>query len=302
VLKPEMSDEDLIALANRVSNAGRWGDADELGTLNYITPSRRREAAALVRVGESISIARDLSTTPDPLTHESVDHKVLFAGTGPDAAYDFVGISPHGFSVTHLDAICHSTWNGALYNGREVRDVQRWDGLAFGSIHAMRDGIFTRGVLLDVAAALGVDYLEPDHLITVDELERAEELAAVRVRTGDALLVRTGRRRLEAARQGLAYDERAGLGARCVEWIHEREVAMYGGDCVELMPYPSDLIRMPLHHIGMPFMGLCLLDWPEVEALKAACDRHGRWEFLFTVAPVRLPRGTGAAVNPICVF
>lgn len=302
VNNPEMSDDDLVSLAGRVSNAGRWGDDDELGTLNHITPAKRREAAALVRAGESFSIARDLSTSPAPQTSEAIDHKMLFSVPGHDAAYDFLGIAPHGFSVTHLDAVCHSTWNGALYNGRDVRDVLSYNGLAFGSIHAMREGIFTRGVLLDVAAALGVDFLEPDHLITVEELERAEERAGIRVGTGDALLVRTGRHLLEAARVGQPYNERAGLGARCVEWMHHREVAVYGGDCVELMPYPSEVIRMPLHHIGMPFMGLCLLDWPEVEDLKAVCERHDRWEFLLTVAPVRLPRGTGAAVNPICVF
>lgn len=297
-----MSDDELVALAERVSNEGRWGPDDELGTLNFVTPDKRRAAAALVRSGESLSIARDLSTTPDAQTGESVDHRVLFVAPGAVAAEDHVGIAPHGFTVTHLDAVAHSTWNGKLYNGRRTDDVQRWDGLAFGSIHAVRQGIFTRGVLLDIAGALGVDFLEPEHLITPAELEAAEARAGVRVESGDALLVRSGRAVLEANRPGQRFDRRAGLGARSVEWLHDREVAVYGGDCVELMPYPSDVIRMPLHHIGMPFMGLCLLDWPEVEELRDACERHSRWEFLLTVAPVRLPRGTGAAVNPLCIF
>ncbi|MFB8267603.1 cyclase family protein [Streptomyces sp. NPDC055955] len=297
-----MTDEELLALAKRVCNQGRWGEDDELGTLNYITPQKRRAAAALVRSGESLSIARDLTTAPDPVTHEAIDHRMLFVKTGPAAAEDYVGIAPHGFSVTHLDAICHSTWNGALYNGRSVEDVHRYDGLAFGSVHAMRDGIFTRGVLLDVARARGVDYLEPDHLITVDDLEAAEREGGVRVGSGDALFVRMGLSCWEAVHGPQSPDNRSGLGAHCVEWLHERQVAVYGGDCVEFMPYPSEVIRMPLHHIGMPTMGLILLDWPEVEGLAAACERHRRWEFLLTVAPIRLPRATGAAVNPICVF
>ncbi|MFG2005508.1 cyclase family protein [Spirillospora sp. NPDC048911] len=298
----EMTDEELLALAERVSNRGRWGHDDELGTLNYITPEKRRTAAALVRSGETLSIARDLSATPDPATGEAVDHRMLFAGPGPTYASDYVGIAPHGFTMTHLDAVCHSTWNGRLYNGRHVEDVQYHDGLAFGSIHAMRDGIFTRGVLLDVARALDVEYLEPDHLIGVEDLHAAEELCGVHVESGDALLVRTGLRRWEAEHGPLSADTRAGLGARCVEWMHEREVAVYGGDCVELIPYPSDMIQMPLHHIAMPSMGLILLDWPEVEELAVTCRHYDRWEFLLTVAPIRLPRATGAAVNPICVF
>ncbi|MBP2329279.1 hypothetical protein JOF56_009664 [Kibdelosporangium banguiense] len=298
----EMTDEELLALNERVSNRGRWGDDDELGTLNYITPEKRCAAAALVRSGETVSIGRDLTATPDPITSEAVDHRVLFVGPGPNYATDYVGIEPHGFTMTHLDAVCHSTWNGHLYNGRRVEDIQRYDGLAFGSIYAMRDGIFTRGVLLDLARARGVEYFEPDRLIEVEDLEAAEEQCGVRVQSGDALFVRMGLRRWEAVHGPQSPDERAGLGARCLEWIHEREVAVYGGDCVEFIPYPSDVIRMPLHHIGMPSMGLVLLDWPEVERLAATCERRTRWEFLFTVAPIRLPRATGAAVNPICVF
>ncbi|MEV4031633.1 cyclase family protein [Streptomyces umbrinus] len=299
---PEMTDKELLELAERVSNRGRWGDDDELGTLNYITPGKRRIAAALVQHGESFSIARDLTGTPDPVTKEAVDHRVLFVRPGPAAAEDYVGIAPHGFTITHLDAVCHSTWNGRLYNGRSVEDVHRHDGLSFGSIHAMRDGIFTRGVLLDVARAKGVEYLEPDSLITVDDLETAEEQCGVRVESGDALFVRMGLRPWEAAHGPQTPEYRAGLGAHCVEWLHERQVAVYGGDCVEFMPYPSDVVRMPLHHIGMPSMGLILLDWPEVEELASTCERHERWEFLLTVAPIRLPGATGAAVNPICVF
>lgn len=297
-----MSDEELVELYNRVSNLGRWGENDELGTLNYISPDKRTAAAALVHEGRVVSVGRDLATTPDALTGESVEHRILFVSPTATFADDYVGINPHGYTITHLDAVAHSTWNGALYNGRRVEETQQENGLTFGSIYAMRNGIVTRGVLLDVAGARSVPYLEPTEMVTVQDLEAAEHQSNVRVGRGDALFVRVGLRPWEDEHGPQDPHARAGLGAKCVEWMHEREVALFGGDCIELMPYPSEVIRMPLHHIGMPSMGLALLDWPEVEELSSVCKLYKRWAFMLTVAPIRLRRATGAAVNPLCIF
>jgi kynurenine formamidase len=302
-MAPEMTDDELLALYERVSNRGRWGEDDELGTLNYITAEKRVQAASRVQVGETVSIGRDLEPgVPDGLSGRVIDHKVLFVRPGPAWADDYIGIAPHGSDITHLDAVCHSTWNGNVYNGRHTDDVQRAEGLIFGSIYAMRHGIFTRGVLLDVARARDVAYLQPDEMVTPEDLEAAESLGGVKAESGDALFVRVGLRAYEADHGPQTPRARAGLGARCTEWMHDREVAVFGGDCVELMPYPSDVIAMPVHHIGMPSMGLVLLDWPDVEPWAVACERLGRWDFAMSVAPIRLEGGTGAAVNPICIF
>lgn len=299
---PLLDEEEIRTLFQRVCNWGRWGDDDDLGTLNYITPEKRRSAASLVRAGENVSLARPLSVEPDAENMLPVTHHSASLGTAHNfAIFDYIGIFCHGFSVTHIDALCHCTYEGKLYNGRDAAELSTHRGVPWADLVALRQGIFTRAVLLDVAAARGVAYLDTHEHITVADLEKAEELAGVRVGSGDALLVRSGLRALEAERGILPPQPRAGLAAECVAWIHEREVAVFGGDCVELMPHPGP-VPMPLHNIGVPAMGLIMLDWPDVEPFAEAAARHGTSEALLTVNPLVLPGGTGCAVNPVCVF
>ena len=166
----------------------------------------------------------------------------------------------------------------------------------------MRHGIFTRGVLLDVAAARDVPWYESNEYVTVADFEAAEKRQNVRVSSGDALLVRTGMERMERELGIQDTYPRAGFHAECAEWMHRREVAIYGGDCIEKLPYPSERFPSAMHMIALASMGLPILDWPALTDLSAACSRQQRWEFLFTTAPMRLPGGTSAPVNPLCLF
>jgi kynurenine formamidase len=157
-------------------------------------------------------------------------------------------------------------------------------------------------VLLDVTAARGVPYLAPEDTVTAEDLAAAEKHAGVRVESGDAVFVHIGLERREADQGTEDPAARAGLDAGCLPWLHEREVAVYSGDCVERIPYPSQAVPLPLHQIGLVAMGLVLLDCPRLAELVAACEDTGRHEFLLTVAPLRLPGATGSPVNPLCVF
>lgn len=297
-----MSDE-VLDLLTSLSNWGRWGVDDEIGTLNFITPDKVVQAARLITSGRRVSIAQDLSTIASRKNRNPMLHKMLYRGPHPHGAADVLTIEPHGFHVTHLDALAHMYHDGKVYNGRSVQDVAEQDGLKFGSIHAQRNGITTRGVLLDIARARGQDWLDVDDMVTAADLSAAEELARVRVTSGDALIVRIGmavRERHEA--QPEDPSARVGLGPDCLPWLHEREVAIFAGDCTDKLPYPHPHMRLPLHTIGMVAMGLVLLDHVAVEALAEACEVEGRHDFFFTVAPLRVPGGTGSPVNPICIF
>jgi kynurenine formamidase len=298
-----MIDEDeIVRLFEICSNKGRWGDDDQLGTLNYITPEKRRAAASLVRDGAVYSLARPLSTVQSKNNPRPLLHLMAYEQHHPISALDFLGIWTHGFAVTHLDAITHVYWNDQVYNGRRAAEVCTQEGLLFGSIEAQRDGIFTRGVLLDVAGARGVDWLPPTELLMPEDLEAAERFGNVHVESGDAVFVRVGVEAREAVEGPEDLSQRAGIGPECVRWLHEREVAVYSGDCVEKIPYPSTRVPLPLHMIGLVAMGLVLLDITDMEKLAGACQRHRRHEFLLTVAPLVVPRGTGSPVNPIAVF
>jgi kynurenine formamidase len=220
---------------------------------------------------------------------------------GP-AATDSFSIASHGMVVTHMDALCHFSWKDQFYNGRKRSETLTASGAKWGSIYAQRQGIFTRGVLLDVAAARGVRWYNPDEYVTVADFEAAEKRQRVRVGSGDAIFVRTGMERMEAEQGEQDIYPRAGLHAECAEWMHGRQVSVYGGDCIEKLPYPSESFTSAVHMIVLASMGLPILDWPALTELAATCERLKRWDYLLTTAPLRLPGGTASPINPLCLF
>jgi hypothetical protein len=298
-----LTEEEALELMARCSNVGRWGADDEIGTLNLITPAKRVEAARLVTEGRIVSLGRDLtsertSTNTDPPLHRM--HMSAFSD--PLGALDSVLLTTHGFEPTHLDALGHVNFEGVIYNGRRASDVVGPDGLAFASVFAMREGIVTRGVLLDVARARGVRWLEPGEEVTPDDLEQAEELAGARVEPGDALFVRVGAFEREAELGAGEPMPRAGLDTAAVAWLHERDVAVFSGDCAERMPSPYPRMPLPLHQIGLVAMGLVLLDNTDVSKIAAIAAESGRSTFMLTCAPLRLPRATGSHTNPLALY
>jgi kynurenine formamidase len=297
----DLTDAELEAMFHRCSNTGRWGADDEIGTLNFITPKKRIASAALVKTGEVVSVGRDLSTTKTKTNGQPVVHVMQVSPDGPSSSDSFT-IYPHGMTVTHMDALCHFSWKDQFYNGRKRSQTLSAAGARWGSIYAQRQGIFTRGVLLDVAAARGVTWYKPDEYVTVADFEAAEKRQHLRVESGDAIFVRTGMERMEAELGEQDIYPRAGLHAECVEWMHDRQVSVYGGDCIEKLPYPSESFTSAMHMIVLASMGLPILDWPSLTELVKTCERLNRWDYLLTTAPLRLPGGTSAPINPLCIF
>jgi kynurenine formamidase len=166
----------------------------------------------------------------------------------------------------------------------------------------MGNGIVTRGVFLDVAASRGRDWLEPEDIVTAEDLREAERSAGARVGRGDALIVGTGLARREASVGPENPARRAGLATKCLQWFAEREIALYGGDCFEHIPTVDADVDWPVHRLGLAGLGLAMLDNVAVEPLAGACSAERRSVFLFVVAPLRAPNATGSAVNPLCIF
>jgi kynurenine formamidase len=164
--------------------------------------------------------------------------------------------------------------------------------------------VVSRGVLLDVPAARGAPFLEAGEPIFTDDLERAEAQAGLRVEAGDILFVRTGRWALRDARG--PWDPRlqaAGLDASCLPWLHARGVAALGCDGVsDVVPSRIEGEGLPIHTVAIVAMGLHLIDNLELEPLAKACAEERRWEFLLTLAPLVLFRGTASPLNPIALF
>jgi len=304
-----MSDAELKALFEQVSNWGRWGEDDERGALNHVGAAEVVRAAVLVREGRTVSLSRNFPTRPGPENPWPAQHHMLIGGDdccvpgvdGLEVSTDFIGIAFHGMASSHIDALCHVFAQGRMYNGRPASEVKS-TGARFNTIMVGKDGVVGRGVLLDLPRAQGFDFIDAEHLTTVAELEAAEQAQGLRVGKGDLLMIRLGR---DVRRARLDDRAVAGLDPRVAAWLHARQVAVLGGDGVH-DPIPNGRIHrdwaMPLHMLGLAAMGLHLLDNLDLEPLAAACAELGRWEFQLVLAPLRIEGGTGSPLNPIAIF
>lgn len=297
------SESELDALFDEVDNAGRWGDDDELGTLNFITPEKRVAAARLVREGRALSIARDLDTVQSANNPQPVRHTMCYQSHYPIGCVDAVVIDTHGFSITHLDAVAHVYRGEDVYNRRQAAAVALPGGLSFGDILAQKDGMFTRGVLLNIAAVRGEEWLSPGDGVTAADLAAAEQRQGVTVESGDCIFVYTGLQKREAVEGPENLGERVGIMPDAIRWMHQREISVYSGDCVDAFPNPyGPRYAIYFHAIALAAMGLVLLDIPALEPLVEVCAELDRSDFLLTMAPLRLKGGTGCPVNPIALF
>jgi kynurenine formamidase len=301
----DRSEADVRELMRTLSNWGRWGADDERGALNHITPEVRRRAAGLVREGTVVAASRPLPTETAADNPIPVRHLMVKSGLDRESfsSGDYFAVSPHGYATTHLDALCHVFDGGVMWGGVPREKVTSF-GAERNAIDAVSEGIFTRGVLLDIARLRGAEWLEPGDAIFPDDLEAAEERAGLQVETGDFLLIRTGRWPYRAARGPWDASTRlAGLHASCLDWLHARQVAALGCDGVsDCIPSRVERVRMPIHLVAIVAMGLHLLDNADLEPLGAACAERRRWEFLFVVAPLVLRHGTGSPVTPLAIF
>ncbi|MSQ25450.1 MAG: cyclase family protein [Dehalococcoidia bacterium] len=308
------TEEEIRGFFKSLSNWGRWGADDQMGTLNLITPAHRLAAAKLVQEGVTVSCGRLMSKGWAPDLREPMQHYMEFSGdpwrdqpSEPgvmQAAADYLGMIIHGPGSSHVDALAHIFWDGKMYNGRPAGLVSTQHGATVGSVELARDGIVGRGVLLDIASAKGVKWLQPKEPIYPEDLEAAERFGGVQVQAGDIMLVRSGhyRRREEAGPINLA-DGRPGLHAACLPWLRQRDIALLGTDtATDIMPSGMKHPMMPVHQVGIVAMGLWLMDNANLERVAAACAQRRRYEFLLTIAPLRLHNFTGSPVNPIAMF
>ena len=301
---PEVTEAMVTQWMTDLSNWGRWGDDDQLGTLNLITAEKRLEAISLARVGTSVSLSHNYlkeraADATSPFVHE-------MSGIGGPGAFvsDRYSISYHGYAHSHLDALCHMMYEGRLYNGYVRDDEVTESGCNKLAIINFKQGIVTRGILMDIARLKGVEYLEPGMAIYVEDLEAWERAAGIRVGSGDVVLVRSGRwaRRAEVGPWATGR-EAAGLHASVVPWLHERGVAILGSDDTsDVRPSRVEGHTQPVHQLMLVALGTPLFDNLDLEAVAAEAARQGRWEFMLVAAPLAVEGGTGSPLNPLAIF
>jgi kynurenine formamidase len=300
-----MTAVDVERLIKECSNWGRWGKEDQLGTLNLITPGKRREAAKLVTRGLSVSLARTAETKVASDNPKPFGHTMLATGLGDGPwAMDNYSVSYHGVAHTHMDSLCHLFFRGRMYNGFSREEV-RESGAARLSIDNVKTGIFTRGLLVDVPRLRGVKYLNPGEPIYPADLEKWEKVTGLTVKPGDVVFIRTGRWACRADRGPWdpKVDGMSGLHASCAKWLKNGDIAMLGSDAAaDVIPSGIEGVTHPIHVLTLHAMGVHIFDNCDLEALGNTCGKLKQWEFLLTASPIPVKGGTGSPLNPIATF
>ncbi|MFC1409326.1 cyclase family protein [Streptacidiphilus sp. N1-12] len=309
---PALTDFDEFRdIAKRVNNWGRWGAADEIGTLNLITPEVVRAAVATVRTGRRFTLALPLQQQGvqtglipgrvNPLHTMTALNWEMF-GPGAIATSDDV-VTMGLQAATHWDGLGHVSHGGRIWNNRPAASITPHEGAAFSGVEKAPP-LVSRGVLLDVARARGATRLAGDHAVTPEDLEAAQELAGTAVRAGDVVLVRTGQIQYYLGGDREAYSfPSPGLSLRTPEWFHARDVAAVANDTLtfEIFPPEVDGLYLPVHALDLVEMGMMQGQNWNLEALAADCAEDGVYEFLLSAPPEPFTGGVGAPVVPVAV-
>jgi kynurenine formamidase len=312
---PIPTEDEVLGYFDKLSNWGRWGADDELGTPNLITAEKTRRAVSLVREGVTVSLAREIRwetaiDVPSPPVHYMIESGEGWASgekvsaRANAAAIDYIGMVFHGVSVTHVDSLAHFFWQGKTYNGKPAHLVSTSLGATVCSVVAAKGGFISRGVLVDVPLVRGIDWLERGEGVMPEDILAAEERCGFKVEEGDILLIRTGqlrRRNVEGP-----VDRSAGstaCQAACLPLFHERGIAVMGSDTGnDVSPAQYTRVPQPIHQVGITAMGLWILDNANLEDIAEACRQRNRWEFMLSINPLPLHNTTGSPVNPIAIF
>jgi len=307
--RPDSTPEDFLKLLKELSNWGRWGADDQTGAVNLITPAKRKAAMRLAREGASYSMARNAEfkeavDNPVPIVRKTIRTGASVSHTGIASTADNFFIAYHGLVHTHMDTLSHFAYDGKLYNGFPV-DVVTEEGAAKNSIMSYKNGIITRGVLMDMARHKGVEWLEPGEAIFPEDLDAWEKKAGVKVEPGDVMIVRTGRwaRRDAKGPWAIQGEGLAGLHMSCARWLHARDVSILGGDgAQDVIPSTVTGVSQPIHALCIVAMGMPIFDNLDLELIGREAEKRKRWDFLVTASPAAVPGGTGSVLNPIATF
>ena len=286
--------EQVLAMEQELSNWGRWGKEDERGTLNLATPEKTKDALRLVKDGVVVSLARfaSLDRAIDNFNFGPTTHEMWYGPAGPPkpgearGALDTISYGIHDGTNSHLDALCHYTalrdGKVVVYNGHSAATEK---GCSASAIDRMGPGFATRAVLIDLPLLKNVAWLDPHTPIYPADLEAWEKFASVKIGSGDAVLVRTGRWALREAKGPWPQArEAAGLHASVMPWLKQRDIALLASDAVNDVQ-PSGIIggsgepaNRPVHYLAIAIMGMPLVDNGYFEDAAREAAARKRWE------------------------
>jgi kynurenine formamidase len=285
---------------------GVFGDRDDLGTVNLLTPDRVRAAAAAVRRGVFFNLSLPLNTpeTPQYSSRSAYRHHIyaIDRNTQDDVLDNFyLQASSQIDSLRHIAAREFGYYNGVSASdagpGREGLGIHRW----------AEHGLVGRGVLADIARQCDASSTPTDFesrtVIYPDALEACLGTQGVMLEPGDILLVRTGYLRayfaLAPSHRRVVPRAWPGLfsGEEMASYLWDHHVAMVGADNPAVEAAPGVEGAGFLHRRLIPMLGIGMAELLNLEALAEDCAADGIYSFLFAAVPLNLPGGVGSPAN-----
>jgi kynurenine formamidase len=283
-----------------ISNKGKWGLDDKLGTINYINSDKLLSALKIPSKGISVSLSFDISQDSSQINLSKFDQVTQYAHeplsiehNGYDWALDEYKIAYHGFTVSHMDGLGHLSQDKKLYNGYDQLGIENYN-----------EGIISRGILIDIPLLHNKNFLKAGTVVTIDDILEFEKKYGVKIQKGDIVLIRTGRWNQKRTKGDWdASSLAAGLNYDVPLLLSEREVAVLGSDGTnDVQPSPIPEEGSPIHKLTLVAMGMPLLDNLNLEDIAKESIRQNSWEFLLCIQPLRFKRGTGSPVNVVAIF
>lgn len=297
----QLTVEDIDRMMADLSNWGRWGEDDQRGALNLITPAKRKQAAGLVHEGISVSLAHDFSAMQDVDNTRPLEYTMTLI---EPVAMEELRIFYHGLTYAHMDAMCHARYKGKAYNGFDA-SLATETGCAKGGVEHLKEGILTRGVLIDVPRLKGVPYLDDNTPVLASDVEEWEKRTGFQIQSGDVVLIRTGRWARRAVEGPFSLQGGSpGVHVSMLPLLKARDAAVLGTD-VGLDVDPTGVaeeVQIPTHTVAIVGMGMIIIDNADLEALAETAARLDRWEFMFSAAPLPVVGATGSPLNAIATF
>ena len=300
---------ELDEMFDEVSNWGRWGEDDVKGAVNLITDAKRRQAAGVVQHGIAVSLARVVPANAEAGRRPNIRHTI--GRPGGEFLVGSYQVPGHNDSMTHIDALCHIWYKGRMYKGFTAEQGHGEEGcLKNGLLGTLKNGLVTRGLLIDLPRLRGVPYLEPATPVYAEDIEAWEEETGLKVSSGDAIFIRTGRW-VRAAQHPEDPDTMtqltkvgsAGFHPAIAPWLKERGVAVAGQDGgAGRFPSPVPGLLAPFSVLAVGALGISLIVASDLEEAAATAERLNQWEFMLSLAPLQVEGGTGQAIHPIAVF
>lgn len=281
----------------------RWGAEDERGAANLMTPEVVLRAASLIRSGEVIELAfplySDMPLYSGRIYNQQVKRSLVGNGSNNRTSSEEIITTELGQVGTQIDGFTHQTIGDSFYNCFNIDETQSRTGFSRLGIENA-GGMFTRGVLLDIAGLYGVDMLDDTHEVTAQDLRDALDRQGLSLTPGDAVFVNTGFGRLWEVDNERYYRTKPGLGIEAAEWLVEQDPMIFGSDtcCIEVNPNPTPGLSGPVHQILLVANGIYLIESMKLDELL----EREVYEFAFIVQPLKLVGATGSTVAPIAVY